>query len=57
MPEYCVECWNEINKCSLTEDDIELSKETEVCGECRKRKNVIVKFKNWKFLKKKVSTY
>ncbi|MBR4893463.1 MAG: hypothetical protein IKZ35_05775 [Clostridia bacterium] len=42
MAEYCLKCWNKINKSNYTEDDYSLSYELELCEGCGKYKRVIV---------------
>ena len=52
MAEYCLDCWNRLNKCRLAEKDVVFSAEPELCEGCGEQKNVIAKFKKWDFLKR-----
>ncbi len=52
MAEYCLHCFNKMNHCELTLKDAVLSKNLEICGGCKHKRNIIVKFKNWDFLKR-----
>ena len=43
MAEFCLECWNRINEISLTEKNVVLSHEYEICEGCGKYKPVVLK--------------
>ncbi len=49
MAEFCLKCWNKINYINLTEKDVVLSKELDLCEECRKYKKVIITYRKSKF--------
>lgn len=42
MAEFCLECFNELNKCRLRPLDVRLSKELEFCENCEEFKKNIV---------------
>ena len=45
MAEFCLTCWQKINNIHLSEKDVVLSKELDLCEECGKMKTVIVRYK------------
>lgn len=42
MAEFCLDCWNKLNKSQFTEKTYVLSKELDLCEECGEWKPVIV---------------
>jgi len=52
MAEFCLECWNKLNKKNLTKKDVHLSKEQDFCERCATWKPVIVKYKERNIFKK-----
>lgn len=42
MAEFCLDCWNRINKCNDTERDWILSRELDLCEGCGAWKPVLV---------------
>lgn len=47
MAEFCLDCWNKINKTHNSKWRCVLSWERELCEECRQYKRVIVKERFW----------
>lgn len=43
MAEFCLDCWNKLNKTQFTEKEYVLSKEPDLCEECGQWKPVIVR--------------
>ena len=43
MAEFCLDCWNKLNKTQFTEKEYVLSKELDLCEECGQWKQVIVR--------------
>lgn len=43
MSEFCLDCWNKLNKKEFTQKDYVLSKEPDLCEECGQWKPVIVR--------------
>lgn len=43
MAEFCLDCWNKLNKTQCTEKEYVLSKELELCEECGQWKPVILR--------------
>lgn len=43
MAEFCLDCWNKLNKTRFTEKEYVLSKEPDLCEECGQWKLVIVR--------------
>ncbi len=52
MAEFCVDCWNKINKTNYPERKYKLSKEVDLCECCCKMKNVIIMEKKYYYLDK-----
>jgi len=44
MAEFCLDCWNKINHTRLTEEDVILDEELDLCEECGEMKPTIIKF-------------
>ncbi len=48
MAEFCLECWNHLNNLNLTEKDVVLSKNLDLCEGCEDLKHIIVRYRsNW----------
>jgi len=45
MAEFCLDCWNKLNHIHLTEEDVILSKDLDLCEGCEEMKQVIIKYK------------
>ncbi len=43
MAEFCLECWNKMNKTKKTKKEVVLSKEKDLCEGCGTFKPVVVK--------------
>ena len=43
MAEFCLDCWNKLNKSNFTEKDYVISREPDLCEECGQWKPVIVR--------------
>lgn len=43
MAEFCLDCWNKLNKTQCTEKEYVLSKGPDLCEECGQWKPVIVR--------------
>lgn len=41
MAEFCLDCWNELNDTHLTERDVILSKERDLCEGCGEPRRVV----------------
>ena len=41
MAEFCLDCWNEINECELSEHTCVLSKDFELCEGCGQMKHIV----------------
>ena len=41
MAEFCLDCWNEMNHTRLTEEDVILSDDLDLCEGCAEMKPVI----------------
>lgn len=50
MAEFCLDCWNKLNKANYTERDFILSKELDFCEECEKWRHVIVTVRRNKYI-------
>jgi len=48
MAEFCLDCWNKLNHTHLTEEDVILDDELDICEGCAQMKPTIVRYKNWK---------
>jgi len=48
MAEFCLDCWNKLNKENLTKKDVHLSKEPELCEGCAVWKPVTDDYRNKK---------
>jgi len=46
MAEFCLNCWNELNHIHLTEKDVIMSEELDLCEGCGEIKTTIVKYRN-----------
>ena len=46
MAEFCLDCWNKMNRTRLKETDVILSDHMDLCEECERVKPVIDGFKN-----------
>jgi flavoprotein len=46
MAEFCLPCLNKLDKLSLKEKDVKLSKELDLCEGCGEWKRVVEKIKN-----------
>lgn len=55
MAEFCLSCWNRMNNTNLTEKDVEISRELDLCEGCGEIKNVILLYKKKSLLKKYLS--
>jgi len=47
MAEFCLDCWNKLNKKEFTEKDYVLSGELDLCEECGQWKPVIVRVRRF----------
>ncbi len=47
MAEFCLECWNRINKRNYTECDYLLSEDLDLCEGCGQYKQVIIREKTF----------
>ena len=47
MAEFCLDCWNKLNKKDFTEKDYVLSRELDLCEECGQWKPVIVRVRRF----------
>ncbi len=45
MAEFCLTCWNEINKLNLTEKEIVLSAYDDFCEGCNTFRPIIIRYK------------
>ncbi len=45
MAEFCLECYNKIYREKLTEYDVVLTKDYELCEGCGQCKNVVIKYR------------
>ena len=45
MAEFCLECWNKLNRTNDTEREVILSKRAEFCEECCGIKKVVIGYK------------
>ncbi len=45
MAEFCLKCYNRIYKDNLTEYDVVLTKDYELCEGCGKCKRVVIKYR------------
>ena len=45
MAEFCLECLNKISDTNFLKDEVELSKQTDLCDVCLRWINVVVKIK------------
>lgn len=43
MAEFCLDCWNKLNKTHYTEKEYVVSRELDLCEECGQWKPVIVR--------------
>jgi len=41
MAEFCLDCWNKINRTHLSEEDVTLSEYFDLCEECEEMKPVV----------------
>jgi len=42
MAEFCLDCWNKLNHTHLTQEDVILSEDLDLCEECAEVKSVII---------------
>ena len=47
MAEFCLDCWNKLNKTQFTEKAYVLSRELDLCEECGEWKPVIVRVRRF----------
>lgn len=52
MADFCLECWNKLNKTDYKPSEYILSKERYFCEECNEFKNVIVVERKYYYLHK-----
>ncbi len=45
MAEFCLNCWNKINDINLSEKDVIISKDLDLCEGCAELKPVIIRYK------------
>ena len=45
VAEFCLDCWNKINHTKLTEEDIIIDDEMDLCEGCGELKYVIIKYR------------
>ena len=49
MAEFCLDCWNRLNKETLTERDVILSREYDLCEGCGEVRRVVEGERTFKF--------
>lgn len=49
MAEFCLDCWNRLNKEALTERDVILSREYDLCEGCGEVRRVVEGERTFKF--------
>lgn len=49
MAEFCLDCWNRLNKEKLTERDVILSREYDLCEGCGEFRRVVEGERTFKF--------
>ena len=48
MAEFCLDCWNKMNHTLLTQEDVILSEDLDLCEECAEIKAVIIRYRTQK---------
>ena len=46
MAEFCLDCFNKMNETDYAEDEVEISKDLELCEGCGEYKRVVIKLEN-----------
>lgn len=52
MAEFCLECWNKLNKTNDSAKEYIISKELSLCEECNEYKHVIVTKRKYYYMRK-----
>ena len=45
MAEFCLDCWNKLNHTRLTQEDVILSNELDLCEGCAQIKPTVVRYR------------
>jgi len=45
MAEFCLTCWNELNQTNLTEQDVRISKDPDLCEGCASWQPVVESYR------------